>query len=267
MIRESLVFPYGDGLTFEAALLQKDKDTAFSGTFRRPPQDTHEILDVAAYLHNRPVRWLILPDLKKELGPNYEKYDVGSIGQLDTRILVEQYADENAGKEMAEAWRGGVYYAASNKDSKMTGTAKMGLLYLSRWNSVEAASEFAKIYASYVPNRYSKALRLGASEAADKFCPKSECSGSYFFQTEDGWVTVQRVGDESVLVTEGFEPEMAKKVEQKVLMANPENSVQVNMHSLLSPLRTSAVIQETFGRIIAQGITAAMRNSTNRVLN
>ncbi|HEX4664283.1 MAG TPA: hypothetical protein VH196_07800, partial [Terriglobales bacterium] len=41
MIRESLVFPYGDGLAFEASLLQKDKDTAFSGAFRRPPQDTH----------------------------------------------------------------------------------------------------------------------------------------------------------------------------------------------------------------------------------
>ena len=35
MIRESLVFPYGDGLEFEAALLQRGKDTAFSGAFRK----------------------------------------------------------------------------------------------------------------------------------------------------------------------------------------------------------------------------------------
>ena len=39
MIRESLVFPYGDGLSFETALLEKGKDAAFSGVFRRPPQE------------------------------------------------------------------------------------------------------------------------------------------------------------------------------------------------------------------------------------
>jgi hypothetical protein len=267
MIRESLVFPYGDGLAFEASLLQKDKDTAFSGAFRRPPQDTHQVLDVAAYLHDRPVQWLVLPDLRKELGTHYEKYDVGSIGQLDTRILVEQYGGKDAAVKMADAWRGGAYYAASIKDSTLTGTAKIGLLYLSRWDSAEAADEFARIYSGYVPNRYTKALRPNAAEAADKFCGKSECDGSYFFQTDEGWVTVQRVGNESVLVTEGFDPETAKKTEQKVLTANPETSIRVDVHSLMSPLRTSAIVRETFGQIIARKLTDALRNSASQALN
>jgi hypothetical protein len=267
MIRESLVFPYGDGLTFEAALLQRDKETAFSGAFRRPPQDTHEILDVAAYLHDRPAQWLVLPDLRKELGDHYEKYDVGSVGQLDTRILAEQYGDKDSAVKMAAAWRGGAYYAASIKDSNITSTAKLGLLYLSRWNSPEAANEFADIYSGYVPSRYTKALRLSAAEAANKFCSKSECSGSYFFQTEEGWVTVQRVGDTSVLVTEGFDPETAKKIEQKVLTANPENSVRVDVHSLMSPLRTSAMIRETFGQIIAKSLADVLRKFSAPPLN
>jgi hypothetical protein len=267
MIRESLVFPYGDGLTFEAALLQRDKETAFSGAFRRPPQDTHEILDVAAYLHDRPAQWLVLPDLRKELGDHYEKYDVGSVGQLDTRILAEQYGDKDSAVKMADAWRGGAYYAASIKDSNITSTAKLGLLYLSRWNSPEAANEFADIYSGYVPSRYTKALRLSAAEAANKFCSKSECSGSYFFQTEEGWVTVQRVGDTSVLVTEGFDPETAKKIEQKVLTANPENSVRVDVHSLMSPLRTSAMIRETFGQIIAKSLADVLRKFSAPPLN
>jgi hypothetical protein len=259
MVRESLVFPYGDGLTFEASLLQKDKDTAFSGAFRRPPQDTHQVLDVAAYLHNGPVQWLVLPDLRKELGEHYEKYDVGSVGQLDTRILVEQYGDKDSAVKMAAAWRGGAYYAASIKDSNISGTAKVGLLYLSRWDSPEAANEFADIYSGYVPSRYTKALRLSAADAADKFCSKPECRGSYFFQTEEGWVTVQRVGDTSVLVTEGFDPQTAKKIEQKVLTANPENSVRVDVHSLMSPLRTSAIIRETFGQMIARSLADVLR--------
>ena len=128
-------------------------------------------------------------------------------------------------------------------------------------DSAEAANEFAEIYSGYVPDRYTKALRLNAAEAADKFCGKSECGGSYFFQTEEGWVTVQRVGDTSVLVTEGFDPETAKKIEQKVLTANPETSIRVDVHSLMSPLRTSAIIREMFGRIIAKRLTDVLRNS------
>lgn len=247
MIRESLVFPYGDGLAFESGLLQKGKDTAFSGAFRRPPQDTHEVLDIEAYLAPQPVQWVILPDLKKELGSGYEKYDVGSIGQLDTKIIVEQYAGEDESKKMASAWRGGAYYAAGSKDPKLSGTAKVALLYLSRWDSDESADEFARIYADYIPQRYAKAAKINATPATDKFCPASGCDRSYLFQTEEGWVTVQRVEGASVLVTEGFDAQTANSIEQKVLAANPAKSIQVEMHSLMSPLRTSAVLQGAIG--------------------
>jgi hypothetical protein len=251
MIRESLVFPYGDGLSFEAALLKKGKDTAFSGAFRRPPQDTHEILTISAYLNSRPVEWLVLPDLSKELGAEYEKYDEGAMGQLDVRILTEQYADRKTSKKVADAWRGGAYYAAGKKDPKVSGTAKIGLLYLSRWASEDDASEFAKIYADYVPQRYAKATKLDADAVAvGKFCINSNCNTSYFFQTDEGWVTVQRVEGPFVLVTEGFDPEIAKRIEQKVLTANPAKAIQVQMHSLMSPLRTSAAIREAMGRIV-----------------
>jgi hypothetical protein len=263
MIRESLVFPYGDGLSFEAALLQKSKDTAFSGAFRRPPQDTHEVIDVAAYLHANPVHWLVLPDLKKELGSGYEKYDVGSIGQLDTRIFLEQYADKDAADELGKAWRGGAYYAATNKDPKATGTAKIAMLYLSHWDSDADANDFAKIYAEYVPKRYTKALKLSPAEEADKFCPGSGCDSGYFFQTEEGWVSVQRVEGSSVLVTEGFDPDTARKIEAKVLTVNPAKTVQVELRSLMSPLRVSAVLQDAMGRLVEQEIEEVIQERTN----
>ena len=258
MIRESLVFPYGDGLTFETALLQKSKDAAFSGAFRRPPEDTHEILDVEAYLNPHPVEWLILPDLTKELGSGYEKYDEGSMGQLDVRILVEQYANEKAAQRMVQAWRGGAYYAAGSKDPKISGTAKVGLLYLSHWASDEDADAFAKIYADYVPQRYAKATNLKANAVTDQFCPNSSCNTSYFFETNEGWVAIQRVDGPFVLITESFDPKIARGIEQKVLTANPAKSIQVQMHSLMSPLRTSAVIQEAVGRILVERIAEAM---------
>src|SRR5579872_1521515 len=122
------------------------------------------------------------------------------------------------------AWRGGAYYAAQSKDQKLSGTAKIALLYLSRWDSETAADEFARIYAEYIPQRYAKALKLSGKQASDQFCPSAGCDGSYFFQTDEGWVTIQRVEGVSVLVTEGFDAQTANRIEQKVLAANPAKS-------------------------------------------
>jgi len=255
MIRESLVFPYGDGLAFEAALLEKGKDTAFSGAFRRPPQNTHEVLDVASYLNAAPARWLVLPDLHNELGSAYEKYDEGSIGQLDTRILIQQYADQETAAKMAQSWKAGVYYAAGNRDSKLKGSARIGLVYLSRWQTEEAAGQFARIYADYLPKRYTKAVPIAVKEVkcgpAEKCDPKSV----HAFSTEEGDVWIQRVEGAGVLISEGFDGATASKLRAQVLSANPSRLIQVEMHSLMSPLRSSAVIHQAAGRILANCIS------------
>lgn len=256
MIRESLVFPYGDGLAFEAALLEKGKDTAFSGAFRRPPQDTHEVLDVSAYLSSRPVHWLVLPDLTKHLGPNYQKYDVGSIGQLDTRILVEQYADKGIAEQMAKAWRGGVYYAASNNDPKSTGTAKIGLLYLSRWDADEDADEFAKLYSDYLAHRYNKVSAISVKDV--KCAPPEDCDSIKAFETEEGQVWIERVDGAGVLISEGFDIGLGSKLRAQVLSANPAKTLQVQMHSLMSPLQTSAVLQQAVAAIARKRIANAL---------
>lgn len=252
MIRESLVFPYGDGLSFEGGLLENGgKDFAFSGPFRRPPQDTHEVLDLSAYLHWRPPEWVVIPDFKQELaGSGYEKYDVGSIGQLDTRILVQQYAGADAALNMAAAWKGGAYYAASSNDAKLSGTAKIGLLYLSRWKSDEDADAFAKIYADYLPKRFSSVKpgqECKVQEAEDGCSTKS-------FITDEGPVTIQRIPGAGVLVLENFPAEVASKLSEKVLLANPEKTLTVQRHSLMSPLRNCAVIREVVGSMMARRI-------------
>ena len=261
MIRESLVFPYGDGLAFEAALLEKGKDTAFSGAFRRPPQNTHEILNVGSYLRATPAKWLVLPDLRNELGSAYEKYDEGSIGQLDTRILVQQYADKEIAAKMAEAWRGGAYYAAGNKDSKAKGTTRIGLIYLSRWDTEDAADQFAKIYADYVPKRYAKATPIAVKDV--KCGPPESCDAKSVraFTTDEGEVWIQQVEGAGVLISEGFDVATASKLRAQVLSANPARVVQVQMHSLMSPLHTSAAIQEAVGRWLTETVSEALQDS------
>jgi hypothetical protein len=59
-------------------------------------------------------------------------------------------------------------------------------------------------------------------------------------------------------VTEGFDQETANKLGEKVLAANPAKSIQVQMHSLMSPLRTSAAIQSAMGKMMVARIADAI---------
>jgi hypothetical protein len=76
-------------------------------------------------------------------------------------------------------------------------------------------------------------------------------------------VSVQRVEGSSVLVTEGFDPDTARKIEAKVLTVNPAKTVQVELRSLMSPLIVSAVLQDAMGRLVEQEIEEVIQERTN----
>ncbi len=63
LLRESLIFPYRDGMRFvEAVLLKKGKQGAFAGMFERPPTTSFEIMTPEAYLREKPVPQMRLPE-------------------------------------------------------------------------------------------------------------------------------------------------------------------------------------------------------------
>src|SRR5436309_8591395 len=149
MLRESLLYPYRDGLDFEQELLSAGgKSLAFNGAFKQPPQNTHEILDPADYLKRAVIPPLPIPDLRDALGKAYEKYDVGSVGEFDVSVILKQFSDNGASAKLAPAWRGGSYYAARKSGSSKTSIAigDLAILYLSRWDSDNVAEQFARVY-------------------------------------------------------------------------------------------------------------------------
>ena len=124
LLRESLTFPYREGLGFVQALMKAGgKKRAFADALKDPPHDTHQILHPDDYLAHRPTPVMHMPDLTAALGKSYEKYDVGSIGEFDLTILFKQFADDRSLKEVAPKWDGGMYYAATKLTKK---SAKAG---------------------------------------------------------------------------------------------------------------------------------------------
>src|ERR1043166_9900621 len=86
-----------------------------------------------------------------------EIYTLSLHDALPIAVLMDQYVGKPLSKRIYPEWRGGYYYAAKPKGKGKVAPpsdAPLGLLYVSRWSSADAAAEFAGIYAESLKQRY-----------------------------------------------------------------------------------------------------------------
>jgi hypothetical protein len=225
-MKESLTFPYSYGLEFIVKLMQKGgKEKAFAGALQNPPHTTRQIMEPNTYLSGEKIEPMPVPDFKHDF-KNYEKFDIGAMGEFDVAVLVEQYAGKPLSKQMYPEWRGGYYYAAKPKPdshSEVVVDAPLALLYVSRWSSPEKAAQFAAIYAHSLQQRYKKAEETGTSvpeqAAAQNADSKVELlKGRHVWTTEEGAVVIEEQGD-TVLVSESLDAPTTATLEREVFTA------------------------------------------------
>jgi hypothetical protein len=215
-LKESLTFPYRYGVRFVAALMKAGKSNSFAASFQNAPRNTRQIMEPDRYLAGERIEPLPLPDLKN-IFRNYQRFDVGAIGEFDVSMLVEQYADMNVSSKIYPAWRGGYYYSARPKGNP---AAPLGLLYVSRWADAEKAAQFAAIYAKSLGKRYRTAQRIsqGEAKAPADLENVDSLSGVGTWQTEEGPVVICVQGD-TVLVSESLEESVTAQLEKDVFHA------------------------------------------------
>jgi hypothetical protein len=152
-LREAMLFPYSYGMEFARAILVKrGKQAAFAGVFEHPPLDTRQIMQPATYLSDEPQPQVKVVPLDKILGPEWRQEDVSGIGEIDLRVILHQWAGKDAAAQLVPAWRGGYYMALSRK--KQPKDTPYPLALVLNFASPEAASRFAAIYESALPQRY-----------------------------------------------------------------------------------------------------------------
>lgn len=228
-LKESLTFPYSYGMDFVIQVMkQGGKEKAFAGVLKNPPHTTRQIMEPKTYLLGEKLEPMPVPDFKHDF-KDYQKFDVGAMGEFDVAVLIEQYAGKPRSKQLYPAWRGGYYYAAKPKpdpksDFVTTTTAPLGLLYVSRWSSPDTAAEFAAIYAQSLKQRYKKAeetnpapepaVAPSADSAADQL------RGRHVWATDDGPVVIDEEGN-TVLVSESLDAATTVTVEKEVFAASP----------------------------------------------
>jgi hypothetical protein len=218
ILREMGTFAYKEGLIFEGELLHSGgKKMAFSGAFARPPRNSHEVLQPASYIRGEKPPEVGIPDMQAVLHDQYEGYDSGGIGELDVRALLKQYGERKLAEEVSSEWRGGAYATFRRKagdqnkaDAEASlGTADLGLLYISRWKTAAVADWFAHFYADAVLQRYHDAKVQEAPTCAVASCPVWITE----MATEEGPVIVEYWKDNTVIVSEGFDPATAARLQ------------------------------------------------------
>ena len=221
LLQESLLFPYSDGLSFEQAILIKaGKEAAFAGVLANPPSSSFEIMHPDAFMEHAPVPVVRLPDIHPLLDQEYVPYDIGVMGELDVRILVELFGGREMADALAPAWNGGVYYAAQRKSAVTTAekgsTASLGLIYYSRWKNRDSARSFMRIYAAQIPRKYSSVVERTNDEADDN---------EMIFTTNEGDVLISLSGT-GVFIGEGFDLNLARKLRDSIVNVQPEGPMK-----------------------------------------
>ena len=214
-IREALTFPYRYGLDFEVALLTKaGKEKAYQETLKNPPISTRQIMEPDTYLSGEHIAPLPVPDFAP-IFKNYDRFDIGSIGEFDVAMLIAQYAGDATSQKLYPHWRGGYYYAAKPKGDP---SAALGLFYISRWSSSQHASEFAAIYAKSLWKRYTHVhgVSEGSTKPLDDVNAIPNFDGRHVWLTEDGPVVIE-VQQDMVLVTESLDDPTTEGLERAFL--------------------------------------------------
>jgi hypothetical protein len=174
-MRESLLFPYLQGLKFQQAVILKQGKAGFSEVFRNPPANSQEILHPAKYLNRVAVKAPAMPSIAAR--PAYRVLTGGSIGEFDHSVLIEQYTGKPEAAALAPHWKAGGFELLEEKKKRYT-----VLLYASEWDTPASAQQMFDAYRRVLQGKW-KTLHA-----------KKESAGLLVGEGDDGYFRLELDG-------------------------------------------------------------------------
>jgi len=175
-LKETLMFPYEAGQNFQQAVFLRDGKAAFARVFREPPLDTAQILHPPRYFDGvKPVT----PELPHPVRHS-KSYVVGMLGELDERILLEQYIDRAAADDLG----------ANYRIDKSKPDGRLMLVYASEWRDDGSAASYFRAYQTVLKKKWKRLDVISAS--ADRVTGKAE--DGYFLLRRDGSIVLSQEG-------------------------------------------------------------------------
>jgi hypothetical protein len=203
IITESMTFPYFRGMVFCIKRAKTAGWSAIDEIYHNPPLSTEQVLHPEKYRgEKRDLPMSIdLGSLKAPAG--WKEVGRNVLGEMQLGVMLRHHAAKSA----APGWDGDRYAVFEGPKDKL------GLVWLSTWDSEEDAREFLEAYVAY---QSSKVGKLGK--------PPRPIPSSVWRNLDDALYVVERRGSD-VAVIEGFPPQpttalldaafKAKKTEMK----------------------------------------------------
>jgi hypothetical protein len=185
-LKDSLVFPYLDGLTFSAAVLKPTGWEGLSALFKKPPASTQQVLHPELYRSGRVPEPLNLPSLEKPLGAGWTKLEENVMGEFGWKEVLKQFLGEPRANTLSAAWDGDRYAVYEHKQGK-----QLVLITRERLASEQQAERFFGQYSEALEKKYGK--RVNLLRRADFFS----------FETPEGSVYLRCLAKECVTLEGG----------------------------------------------------------------
>jgi hypothetical protein len=153
IVRSELLFPYTDGFSFVRQVYRQAGNSfaAINDVLIHPPESTAQVLHPDKYRAQvRPVD-VQLPELSGAVGDGGRPVGSGVLGELDTRVLLEQWGTPHSdATRIAGGWAGDHWQLVENG-------SHTAMAYRSTWVTPEAAADFFGAYSQGLRTRFTGA--------------------------------------------------------------------------------------------------------------
>jgi hypothetical protein len=154
-LKDALIFPYIDGLTFSAAILKPTGWEGLPAIFTKPPVSTQQILHPALYREGKVPNPVSLPSIDKALGPEWTRLEDNIMGEFGWKEVLRQFLDDSRAKSLAATWDGDRYVVYEHKQTK-----RLVLITRERLTSQEQAERFFGQYSEALEKKHTQRTNL-----------------------------------------------------------------------------------------------------------
>jgi hypothetical protein len=184
-LKDALVFPYLDGMTFSAAVLKPTGWSGLAAIFAKPPASTQQIMHPELYTSGKTPAAIAIPSMDKALGADWSKLEDNTMGEFGWMEVLKEFLGSARAKSLSAGWDGDRYITYEHKQTK-----RLLLITRERLSTEEQAQRFF--------GQYSEALEKKHNQRGNLF----RRPDFFSFDTPDGGVFL-RCFDRDCVTLEG----------------------------------------------------------------
>jgi hypothetical protein len=202
IVRESLLFPYQEGMRWTQTLRRYGGWSKVSGAFAELPSSSEQILHPEKYfVHEAPVK-ILLPDLTASLNGRrasangWKRIDFDVNGEWGTYLILDQFLKSpTESRESSAGWGGDSYAVYENRNGEVL------YVSLSSWDTQKDAREFFDAY-----------VKRTSLQTAETKSPSIASESQTIFS--EGPVMIEMRG-KRVIVVDGLATPLARRAVMK----------------------------------------------------